>query len=48
MSDCKSCGAPIKTENQQTDPCPRCGVIRCQTCDAGVGTVCPDCEAEEE
>lgn len=42
MSDyCEACGFP---DAKPTTTCPRCGKMRCETCDMGVGTVCGDCE----
>lgn len=47
METCEICGFDIDDDNALTTPCPECDRLRCEICDAGVGTVCADCENEE-
>lgn len=48
MEECEVCGAKITRKNPQTKPCPRCERVRCESCDMGSGTVCVECEAEDD
>ena len=48
METCDNCGAEINDDNETTRMCPECGVMLCEQCDAGAGTVCADCEASDD
>ena len=48
MELCENCGEPITEINETTSLCPECGIGRCMNCDAGGGTVCGQCECEEQ
>ena len=45
---CEVCGAEITSENPKTDPCDLCERTRCCRCNMGRGTVCADCDSEDD
>lgn len=46
--ECEICGEPISKKNPETTECPGCFRMRCENCDMGVGTVCYNCEEDED
>ena len=47
MEECEVCAMPITPKNKVTGHCPECDRQRCETCDAGKGTICIICEDGE-
>jgi hypothetical protein len=48
MAECAVCGYEFTDTNFPTRFCDECGDEMCESCDAGCGTVCINCENNSE
>lgn len=45
---CEVCGSKITKSRAETEQCPECHRMKCESCDAGILMLCVDCENKKE